>query len=189
MRNYLLTGFFLTLFLFSCSKKQSVDYLNYDILTTAKEICLFYDFPLDTTGVHETAEIVTFYDKSYELKYSYDYLETNEYNPLFYSIKIEVENSIEEATRDFNLNKVALKTTNKTIGLELEEIDSLILPGDQNYYAIRTKDKSPNGIFLIIRKNKVVYTLIMSGLYSSDNSLLNDLILPKIEKLETFKIE
>jgi len=175
--------------LFSCSKKQSVDYLNYDILTTAKEICLFYDFPLDTTGVHETAEIVTFYDKSYELKYSYDYLETNEYNPLFYSIKIEVENSIEEATRDFNLNKVALKTTNKTIGLELEEIDSLILPGDQNYYAIRTKDKSPNGIFLIIRKNKVVYTLIMSGLYSSDNSLLNDLILPKIEKLETFKIE
>lgn len=173
----------------SCTSRRKVDYKNYDILTSAKEISDFYNIPLDTSGTKEQTEIITYFGNSCELSYSYDFLETEEFQPLFYSIKIEIERTTRDASKNFFLSKAALKTTNSVIGLSLNEVDTISLPGDQNYYAVRIKNNEPNGIFLIIRKNKRVYTLVMSGIYSTDNSLLTDLILPKIEKLETAIIE
>jgi len=175
--------------LVSCTEEKDVDYKDYKIITLASEISSYYDIKLDTSGIVESGRIRKYIDGSFDFKYSYELLETNDYLPLYYSIKIEKENSIKDAIENFNLSKVTLLTTNKSIGQDIIEIDSLGLYGEQDYYAIRTKDNEPNGLFFMTRKNEYLYTLIMTGLYSSDHSLILDLVIPKIEELDKFSLK
>jgi len=174
--------------LISCTKKNNIDYNKYEMLTLAKEISNYYGLNIDTSGVWENASIKKYWDGSYELNYTYDLRETEDYIPLYYSISISKESSTKEALSSYLVTKTTALATNNAIGQEVSAIDSIALPGDQNYYAIRTIKDEPSGIFLIIRKNDRIYTLIMSGLYSSDHSLVKELILPKIENLESFEI-
>jgi len=178
----------LLFYLTSCSTEENVKFSEYEIITTAKEINNYYNISLDTTGSSEEGRIRKFIDGSYELKYSYDLLETEEFHPLFYSIKIEVEPTASDAIENFGLSKKILFATNKTIGQKVIEIDSLELPGDQNYYAIRTSENKPVGLFFLIRKGNRIYTIIMSGLYSSDHSLILDLVIPKLKDLDNFTL-
>lgn len=188
MRNViLLVSFIITII--SCTTETVVEYKNNEFITLASEISRYYDIHLDTSGIAESGWIRKYMDGSLEFKYSYDLLDSDQFTPLFYSIKIEKETSIKEAIVSFNLAKTTLLTTNKVIGQGIIEIDSLMLPGDQNYYAIRTKDNSPNGLFLIIRDQTCLYTLVMAGLYSSDHSLVLDLVIPKIDDLGSFSLK
>jgi hypothetical protein len=177
-----------TSILHSCIDKKVADLEKYKIFTTAKEISSFYNIPLDTSGLHENVRLRKFINGTIDLKYQYDLKESSDFSPLFYSIRIEIEPNENEAVNTFTLTKTILLATNSATGREVIVIDSLALPGDQNFYAVRTKDNEPNGVFLLIRENNRIYTLTMSGLYSSDNSLIVDLILPKIENLGTFPL-
>ena len=73
-------------------------------------------------------------------------------------------------------------------GMPCREIKNKIKWGDENYYAIREKNGNPVGMIFKGRLNNKIYTIIMAGLYSSDHSLLTDLVLPKLQNIDGFKI-
>ncbi len=43
-------------------------------------------------------------------------------------------------------------------------------------------------VFFVVRKKNILYTLIMTGFYTNDHSLVTSLIEPDIKNLEDFKI-
>lgn len=189
MKKHLLIGLIFLSTLLSCTSRNDVNYRDYSIITPAKELSEFYEIPLDTSGTKEKTSIVKYIDRSAELSYTYDFIETEEFVPLFYTIKVEKERSVKDAVEIFLLTKTTFIATNAAVGLTLDEVDEVALPGDQTYYAIRLRNNEPNGIILIIRKNKIVYSLITSGLYSSDHSLVTDLVLPKLGDMESIVIK
>lgn len=74
-----------------------------------------------------------------------------------------------------------------TVGMPCREIKGQVTWGDESYYAIREKNGKPAGLIFIARYQNKVYTLIMAGLYSSDHSLLRDIVLPKLQHIKDFK--
>lgn len=161
---------------------DKIDYSKYDMFVTAKELSEFYKIQLDTSGKSESCQLWNFSDGSFEIKYTYNHPD------LFYSIDIERELNKNEAIDDFILTKNTFLKANKIRGFGIREIDSIKFSFNQSYYAYRIKNDSPHGVFFTVRKNNVIYTLIMSGFYSSDQSLIHSLILPKIKNLEDFRI-
>jgi stress-induced morphogen len=113
---------------------------------------------------------------------------SNKFHSLYYSIIISQEKNKSKAAQTFEIQKTTALATNSAIGLDATVIDSLNLPGDDSYYAIRIMDNEPNGIIFITRKDRVVYMLITSGLHTEDHSLLLNLILPKITQLKDLEL-
>lgn len=80
------------------------------------------------SGSAENARLKKWIDGVYDIKYEYDRRDSDDFNTLFFSVKLEIE------------------------------------------------------------KNKI-YTLIMVGLYSSDHSLITDLVIPKLQNIDAFQIK
>jgi len=172
----------------SCTTKKDLDISKYPIITTAAELSEYYDLKLDKSGEYESSAIIKYLDGSKELEYSYDLAETKYFDPLIYYITIQQERSVRDAKEVYVLGKTAIRLTGNSFNQGTIEIDSLMLPGDEYYYALRTYNDVPNGMFYTVRKGARIYTMMISGVYTSDHSLLYDLILPRIESLETYDI-
>ena len=172
----------------SCSTHKNVDIKDYPVVTTITDLSEYYELNIDKSGKYESTSITSYWDGSSELEYSYELLETKEFDPLFYSITIEKGRSVSDAKEAYSIGKGTVHVVGNAFDQGTIEIDSIELPGDESYYALRTLNGQPNGMFYIVRKGAVVYTMMMSGLYSTDHSLLNDLLLPKIAHLEKFEI-
>ena len=172
----------------ACSKREDVDVKAYPIITTVAELSDYYVIDIDTTGAHEFTEITTYFDGSWELDYSYDFIETERFDPLFYSITIEGERTVSDAEDLYKINKGAISIAERAFDQEQVEIDTVPLPGDEAYYALRLSEGEPHGMYFTMRSGKQIYTLIVSGLYSTDHSLLKDLILPKLHDLRNFEL-
>lgn len=178
----------LFILMMSCTSNNDIDISKYPIITTVAELSEFYDLNLDTTGQYEQSTITKYFDGSLALEYSYDLLESDTFDPLFYSITVEQERTPRDAREVFILGKNALNIVGNSFGQGTIKIDSLDLPGDDTYYALRTYDGQPNGMFYIVRKGARVYTMMASGIYTTDHSIVYDIIIPKIEDLETYNI-
>jgi hypothetical protein len=74
-------------------------------------------------------------------------------------------------------------------GMPCRKIENKIKWGDENYYALRLKEGNPVGMIFTGRLKNKVYTIIMAGLYSSDHSLMTDLVLPKLQSIDSFQIK
>jgi len=172
----------------SCSTRNDVDIKDYPIVTTINELSDYYDLKIDSSGKYETTSITNYFDGSSELEYAYELLESEEYDPLFFSITIAKERTIKDAKEVYILGKGAVKLVGNSFDQGTIEIDSLQLPGDDSYYALRTLEGEPNGMFYIVRKGTRVYTMMISGIYTPDHSLITDLLIPKITHLEGFEI-
>ncbi|GAA4279302.1 hypothetical protein [Aquimarina mytili] len=179
----------LFLILSSCVPNRNIDISKYPIITTVTELSEVYDVSLDLSGNHEKSALTKYIDGSFELEYEYDLLETDKYDPLFYSITITKERTVREAIQTYLITKGATNLVSNSFSQGTITIDTLELPGDENYYALRTFEGELNGVLFSMRKGKYIYDLIISGIYTEDHSLLFDLILPEIENLTDFKLK
>ncbi|WP_066629587.1 hypothetical protein [Labilibacter marinus] len=172
----------------SCQTKKGIDPSKHPIITRVSELAEYFNLNIDCSEQLEETSITKFFDGSKSIDYSYELLDSEEYLPLVYSITIDIERTIKDAKETYTIGKGALAIGGKISGQGAIEIDSLNLQGDDTYYALRTYGDEPNGHFYMLRKGRRVYTLIISGVYTSDHSLLTELILPKVEKLETVEL-
>ena len=174
---------------YSCTTDNSIDWRKYDVITNVDELSDYYpELNLDRNGNYEKAYLSNYFDGTKELVYEYELLDSENYDPLFYSITIETTNRIKDAKDSFRLTKSALKTGNRIGSMRLEEVE-IELPGDENYYAIRTLNGAPSGLLYISRRGRNVYSLIVSGIYSDDHSIITDLINPEISSLDQFSLK
>lgn len=158
------------------------------MVVTVNELSDYYDLRIDKSGASETTSITNYLDGSSELEYTYDLLDSEIFESLFYSITIEKAKTIKDAKETYSLGKGAIKLVGNSFGQGTIVIDTLQLTGDDTYYALRTVDEEPNGMFYIVRKETVIYTMMISGLYTPDHSLVEEFLIPKITRLEDFEI-
>ena len=172
----------------SCTTSSDVDINDYPIITTVDDLARYYELNVDRTGQFENLSITKYFDGSMDLDYTYDLLESDVYDPLFYSITISKERTIKDAKETYVLEKGVTDFIGNSFAQGIIEVDSLSLPGDETFYGMRTYDGQLNGMFYIVRKGKFIYSMIISGMYTTDHSLLTDLILPEVARLEQFRI-
>lgn len=125
----------------------------------------------------------------YDIKYEYDRRDSDDFHTLFFSVKLEIEKNKTEAKKTYKEGLAVITTTSSAAGMPCKEIKNTIKWGDENYYAIRKRNGNPVGLIFMGRLNNKVYTLIMAGLYSSDHSLITDLVIPKLQHINDFQIE
>ena len=170
------------------SRTKEIDPEDYPFLLLAKDLQI-YNIKLDLSGSAEKARLKKWINGVYDIKYEYDRRDRDEFHPLFFSVKLEIEKNKKEAIETYHEGLAVITRTSAAVGMPCREIKDTIYWGDETYYAVREKNGTPLGLIFKGRLNNKVYTIIMAGLYSSDNSLITDLVLPKLEDIDDFQIE
>ena len=80
---------------------------------------------------------------------------------------------------------MSVSDSNKSVKI----IDKINISGNEKYYAISQINKIDDGVLFLVRKKKMVYSLIMHGFYTKDHSLITDLIEPALINLENYRIK
>ena len=173
--------------MFSCSTTDDVDVSKYPIITTVHELAENFDLDIDNTGKFETTTITRYFGGSSSIDYTYDLSESTSHDPIYYSIVIDLEPTEKEAILQYNTSTLAIKGSLTAFGGKLNENPS-IKWGDESYYGVITTNEIPTGHILVLRNGKNVYTFMISGVYTSDDSIITELILPSISDLESFKL-
>lgn len=184
------------IFLFLClsdsyaflSKTKEIDPNDYPFLLTAKDLQI-YNIKLDLSGRSEKAYQKKWINGAYDIKYEYDRRDSDIFDPLFFSSKLELDKSIAKAKETYKDGLKVLTKMSSVAGMPCKEIKNQIKWGDESYYALRLKDGNPVGMIFSGRMKNKVYTIIMAGLYSSDHSLLTDVVIPKLQSVDKFQIK
>jgi len=169
------------------SENNNIDPHNYPFLLLAGDLQV-YDIKLDLSGQAEKAHSKKWINGAYEIKYEYDRRDSDDYHTLFFSVKLEIERNIARAKKIYRDGLLVIAKTSAIAGMPCKEIRDAVAWGDESYYAQREKDGRPVGLIFTTRLKNRVYTIIMAGLYSSDHSLITDLVLPRLEYIESFEI-
>ena len=170
------------------SKSNEIDPNAYPFLLTAKDLQI-YTIKLDLSGDAEKAYKKKWINGAYDIKYEYDRRDSEIFDPLFFSSKLEIDKSIANAKETYRNGLKVMTKVSAAAGMSCKEIKNTIQWGDENYYAIRMKAGNPVGMIFSGRLKNKVYTIIMAGLYSSDHRLLTDLVVPKLQLIDNFQIE
>ena len=170
------------------AKTREIDPEVYPFLLLAKDLQI-YKLKLDLSGAAEKARLKKWITGVYDIKYTYDKLDHDDFNSLFFSVKLEIEKNERGAKETYKDGLAVITKASAAAGMPCREIKNTIKWGDESYYAVREKNDNPVGLIFMGRLNNKVYTLIMAGLYSSDNSLITDLVIPKLKHLNNFKIK
>lgn len=170
------------------STTKSINPENYPFLLLARDL-LVYDIKLDLSGTAEKARIKKWVNQVYDIKYEYDRRDDENFHSLFFSVKLEIEKTVADAKKTFKEALFVLTKTSSAAGMPCREIKNQVIWGDESYYAIRESDGKPVGLIFTTRQGNKVYTLIMAGLYSSDHSLITDLVFPKLQYIKDFEVD
>jgi hypothetical protein len=170
------------------SRTKEIDPQDYPFLLLAKDLQI-YNIKLDLSGSAEKARLKKWINGVYDIKYEYDRRDSDDFHTLFFSVKLEIEKNKKEAKETYREGLAVITKTSSVVGMPCREIKNTIQWGDENYYAVREKNGNPVGLIFKGRLNNKVYTIIMAGLYSSDHSLITDLVIPKLENIDDFQIK
>jgi len=180
--------FFLTNANAFLSKIREIDPEDYPFLLRAADLQI-YNIALDLSGSAEKALLKKWINGVIDIKYEYDRRDSDEYNPLFFSVKLEIEKNETSAKKTYREGLTVITKTSAAAGMPCREIKNIIQWGDENYYAIREKNGKPVGLIFMGRSKNKIYSLIMAGLYSSDHSLITDLVIPRLQTIADFQIK
>jgi hypothetical protein len=170
------------------AKTKEIDPEDYPFLLLAKDLQI-YNIKLDLSGSAEKARLKKWINGVYDIKYEYDRRDSDDFNTLFFSVKLEIEKNEKDARKTYRDALNVITKTSARAGMPCREIKNIIKWGDQNYYAVRERNGSPVGLIFVGRLKNKIYTLIMAGLYSSDHSLITDLVIPKLQNIDEFRIK
>lgn len=121
----------------SCTTKNNVDVKDYPIITTVGDLSNYYELNIDTSGNFEKTSLISYFDGSKELSYEYDLLETEQFDPLYYSISVTQEKTIKDAKESYAIEMGALKLVGNSFEQGTIDIDSLVLPGDEKLLRLK----------------------------------------------------
>jgi hypothetical protein len=169
------------------AKTQEINPEDYPFLICAKDLQI-YQLNLDLSGSAEEARHKKWINGVHDYKYEYDRRDSNEFTPLFFSVRLEIEKNEKDAKETYREGLAVITKASAAAGMPCREIENIIHWGNENYYAIREKNGKPIGLIFMGRLKNKVYSLIMVGLYSSDHSLITDLVIPRLQNIDRFQI-
>ena len=80
------------------SKEELINPKDYPFFLLAEDL-LVYGLKLDLSGSAEKAHSKKWINGSYDIKYEYDRRDSEDFHPLFFSVKLEVDKSIKKAKK------------------------------------------------------------------------------------------
>ena len=170
------------------ARTKKIDPEDYPFFLLAKDLQI-YNIKLDLSGSAEKARLKKWINGVYDIKYEYDRRDSEDFNTLFFSVKLEIEKNEKEAKETYRKGLAVITKTSAAAGMPCRKIKNIIEWGDENYYAVRESNGNPVGLIFRVRLKNKIYTLIMAGLYSSDHSLITDLVIPKLHNIDDFQIK
>ena len=170
------------------AKTKEIDPEDFPFLLLAKDLQI-YNIKLDLSGSAEKARLKKWINDVYDIKYEYDRRDSDDFNRLFFSVKLEIEKNERGAKKTYKEGLAVITRTSAAAGMPCGEIKNKIKWGDDSYYAIRKRNGKPVGLIFMGRLKNKIYSLIMAGLYSSDHSLITDLVIPKLQHIDNFQIK
>jgi hypothetical protein len=170
------------------SKEEPINPKDYPFFILAEDL-LVYGLKLDLSGSAEKSRLKKWINGTYDFKYEYDRRDNEDFHPLFFSVKLEIEKNVKKAKKTYKEAIAVVTRISSITGMPCREIEGQIKWGDESYYAIREKEGAPVGLIFVTRYQNKVYTLIMAGLYSSDHSLITDIVLPKLPRIKEVRVE
>ena len=168
------------------STTKEIDHREYPFLLIAKDLQV-YDLELDLSGASEKAYQKKWINGAYDIKYEYDRRDSDNFDPLFFGVKLEIDKNIAKAKETYKNGLKVITKMSSVAKMPCREIKNKIKWGDENYYALRLKEGNPVGMIFTGRLKNKVYTIIIAGLYSSDHSLITDLVIPKLQSIDSFQ--
>jgi hypothetical protein len=100
---------------------------------------------------------------------------------------VEFEKNENEAISTFNQGILAYKGGGMIGGLRIVRSPKLFQWGDQSYSAYLEKNDTRVGNLIVVRKGNKIFNLILSGLYFDNTEYVKQLLIPKLEKMVSFK--
>ena len=170
------------------AKTKEIDPEDYPFFLLAKDLQI-YNIKLDLSGSAEKARLKKWINGVYDIKYEYDRRDSDDFNPLFFSVKLEIEKNERGAKKTYKEGLAVITRASAVAGMPCSKIKNKIRWGDDNYYAIRERNGKPVGLIFMGRSKNKIYSIIMAGLYSSDHSLITDLVIPKLQHIDDFQIK
>ena len=137
----------------------------------------------------ESTQVKINLDGSTEIEYEYDSEDdpgSTEY--LWLISEAEINESAQLASTAFSDRVLAYKSglLISMSGVEFVEDSRLFSLGEENYIAYMEKDGIKLGNVLVTRKDNIVFSLLLGGLYFDERELLEELMAPKLEKAGLF---
>jgi hypothetical protein len=176
----------------SCSIEESTDFDKYKIIPNATDVNKFYNTNLDSTGKSETLTIKKWTHGPQTIEYKYDNLTDNKFRRFFYAITINIENNLIDSRDYFELTISEFKALSKVLTkVNLKGFNDAFKTDKRYYYSVRYLNKEPNGLLFVILDGKVTYSIVLWGFNSENDNFkfINDLVLPRLDKLGTLKLK
>jgi hypothetical protein len=156
----------------------SISACKYDLMVKHQKKVRKENYPVLTTVNDIVREIDILIDGTEELEYVYDLRNSPHFEPVSYNLSIRRTSNLGLANTLYRaIKKSAIKTSTDG-GTVLEENNEIKANVDSSYYVLRIDNEKPTGVIF----------LALTGFYTKDNSLVKNLILPKIDHLETFRV-
>jgi len=178
-----LVGFCLVVL--GCSSREIRDEEK-TLLVTIRDLEEFGVVTNDQTN-GETYLVKRNLDGSTEIEYEYDSeRDSVNTNYLWLKSEAEVNETVELANSAFD-DRISAYKLGASLGsgeLEIIEDPKLFTLGDESFSAFFEKDGIKLGNVLVIRKDNIVFSLLLTGIYFDDPQLLHNLMSPKLEKVD-----
>ena len=155
------------------------------VLVTAERVAGFMDDFEPAPGA-ETVSKSLYIDGSCDVEYEYQ--DPNDEESIFLACTVTVERKKSDAIVTYGAEKYGIALGLKIQGDEIEQVeaDHLLQWGDQSSCTILKYEGTPVGNVLVARKGRKVFALTLSGVYFEDAGSFQALVLPSLERLETY---
>lgn len=107
------------------SKTEEIDPEDYPFLLLAKDLQI-YNLELDLSGSAEKARLKKWINGIYDIKYEYDRRDREEFHPLFFSVKLEIEKNKKDAKETYDEGLAVITKTSAVVGMPCREIRNTI---------------------------------------------------------------
>jgi len=122
----------------------------------------------------------------WEVKYTYDSPNSPDVTPLYLVSRVEFAKNENEAISTFNQGILAYKGGGMIGGLSIVEDPKLFQWGDKSFSAYLEKNGTRVGNLIVVRKGNRIFNVILSGLYFGNTEYLEQLLIPKLQKMVSF---
>lgn len=158
-----------------------------ELFVTVAEIEQYTESYSFDTKTYEKAYRTLWFDSAVDLTYEFESPDDNDEQPLYLNTEINCSHKSSDTAIEKTLAKGIISTILESSDLEVKDHDDIFQYNNSKMQVI-SYEGYPVGNILYYTSNKCLYTLLMSGVYIGDPKTWQELMIPKLDKLEKIKL-
>jgi hypothetical protein len=176
------------LFFVWSSKSEEVTDADRELIVTVHDLAdqAVINVEIDPDG--EWIEKTRYFDKTADVEYEYE--SYDEDKPLYVNCSVHYERTLQDARTVYMSLQVGMMTGMRLSDNDLEQVDrnDLFRWGDDSKCGLLVAEGVNVGNYFFARKGTKIYCFLLSGVCIEEGEALQQLLLPKLERLEGHKL-